>query len=137
MFLKKNSPFWFLFFCFFLSLSLSVCFPVFWIHMLILKSSNWFICVQIVENMPSLDTYKVLGLLTDLPERDLRTPSEGWYKWSLTYWYKQKNNTGIWWHFIWWENFNSCTGNNEFENLFSASEGKASRISDRELQTSG
>nr|XP_011442355.2 coiled-coil domain-containing protein 87 isoform X8 [Crassostrea gigas] len=49
---------------------------------------------QIVENMPSLDTYKVLGLLTDLPERDLRTPSE-------------------------------------------ASEGKASRISDRELQTSG
>lgn len=114
---------------------LSVFFPVFWIHMLILKSSNWFICVQIVENMPSLDTYKVLGLLTDLPERDLRTPSEGWYKWSLTYWYKQKNNTDIWWHFIWWENFNSC--NNEFENLFSASEGKASRISDRELQTSG
>lgn len=114
---------------------LSVCFPVFWIHMLILKISNWFICVQIVENMPSLDTYKVLGLLTDLPERDLRTPSEGWYKWSLTYWYKQKNNIGIWWHFIWWENFNSF--NNEFENLFSASEGKASRISDRELQTSG
>lgn len=135
MFLKKNSPFWFLFFCLFLSLCLSVCFPVFWIHMLIVKSSNWFICVQIVENMPSLDTYKVLGLLTDLPERDLRTPSEGWYKWSLTYWYKQKNNTDIWWHFIWWENFNSCK--NEFENLFSASEGKASRISDRELQTSG
>ncbi|XP_061173922.1 coiled-coil domain-containing protein 87-like isoform X3 [Saccostrea echinata] len=49
---------------------------------------------QIVDNMPSLDTNKVLGLLTDLPERDLETPSE-------------------------------------------ASEGKASRISDREKQTSG
>ncbi|XP_062617089.1 coiled-coil domain-containing protein 87-like isoform X2 [Saccostrea cucullata] len=49
---------------------------------------------QIVENMPSLDTNKVLGLLTDLPERDLETPSE-------------------------------------------ASEGKASRISDRGKHTSG
>lgn len=134
MFLKKFSPLWYLFFCLFLSLSLCLL-PCILNSHVNSKISNWFICVQIVENMPSLDTYKVLGLLTDLPERDLRTPSEGWYKWSLTYWYKQKNNTGIWWHFIWWENFNSC--NNEFENLFSASEGKASRISDRELQTSG
>lgn len=70
---KKFSPFWFLFFCVFLS----VCFPVFLIHMLILHTTYWFIGIQIVENMPSLDTYKVLGLLTDLPERDLRTPSEG------------------------------------------------------------
>ncbi|XP_048734506.1 coiled-coil domain-containing protein 87-like isoform X3 [Ostrea edulis] len=31
---------------------------------------------QIVENMPTLDTNKVLGLLTDLPEREIQTPSE-------------------------------------------------------------